>query len=67
MASKMYSYILYIAKSVPNDHLGSSTDPCYIQNCVIMHRVMLDIITCIWVNVKIYQILKEVKREKRMK
>ena len=23
-----------------NDHLGSSNDPCYIQNCVIMNRVI---------------------------
>ena len=23
-----------------NDHLGSNTDPCYIQNCVIMNRVI---------------------------
>ena len=30
----------YIGKSVPNDHLGSSTDPCYIQNRVIMNRVI---------------------------
>ena len=30
----------YIAKSVLNDHLGSSTDPCYIQNRVISNRVI---------------------------
>ena len=30
----------YIGKSVLNDHLGSSTDPCYIQNRVIMNRVI---------------------------
>ena len=30
--SRMYSYI---AKSVINEHLGSSNDLCYIQNCVI--------------------------------
>ena len=33
----MYSYI---AKSVFNDQLGSSTDPCYIQNRVITNRVI---------------------------
>ena len=33
----MYSNI---GKSVLNDHLGSSTDPCYIQNRVIMNRVI---------------------------
>ena len=33
----MYSYI---AKSVLNDHLGSSNDPCYIQNRVITNRVI---------------------------
>ena len=33
----MYSYI---AKSVFNDPNFSSTDPCYIQNCVIMNRVI---------------------------
>ena len=33
----MYSYI---AKSVFDEHLGSSNDPCYIQNCVIMNRVI---------------------------
>ena len=29
-----------IGKSVLNDHLGSSTDPCYIQNRVITNRVI---------------------------
>ena len=29
----------YIGKSVSNDHLGSSTDLCYIQNCVITNSV----------------------------
>ena len=33
----MYSYI---GHSVLNDHLGSSTDPCYIQNRVITNRVI---------------------------
>ena len=33
----MYSYI---GKSVLNDHLGSNTDPCYIQNHVITNRVI---------------------------
>ena len=33
----MYSYIV---KSVFIDHLGSSNDPCYIQNHVIMDRVI---------------------------
>ena len=33
----MYSYI---AKSVFNDQLGSSTDPCYIQNRAITNRVI---------------------------
>ena len=33
----MYSYI---AKSVFDDHLGSSNELCYIQNCVIMNRVI---------------------------
>ena len=33
----MYSYI---AKSVFDDHLGSSNDPCYIQNRVITNRVI---------------------------
>ena len=33
----MYSYI---RKSALNDHLGSSTDPCYIQNHVMMNRVI---------------------------
>ena len=33
----MYSYI---AKSVFNDQLGSSTDPCYIQNRVITNRAI---------------------------
>ena len=33
----MYSYI---AKSVFNDHLGSSNDPFYIQNRVITNRVI---------------------------
>ena len=33
----MYSYI---GKSVLNGHLGSSTDPCYIQNRVITNRVI---------------------------
>ena len=30
----------FIGKSVLNDNLGSSTDPCYIQNRVIMNRVI---------------------------
>ena len=30
----------YIAKSVFNDHLVSSNDLCYIQNRVIMNRVI---------------------------
>ena len=30
----------YIAKSVSNDHLGSTNDPCYIQNRVITNRVI---------------------------
>ena len=33
----MYSYI---GKSVLNDHLGSNTEPCYIQNHVITNRVI---------------------------
>ena len=33
----MYSLI---GKSVLNDHLGSNTDPCYIQNRVITNRVI---------------------------
>ena len=33
----MYSKI---GKSVLNDHLGSNIDPCYIQNRVIMNRVI---------------------------
>ena len=33
----MYSYK---EKLVFNDHLGSSTDLCYIQNCVITKHVM---------------------------
>ena len=35
----MYDY-MYIGKSVLNDHLGSSTDPCYIQSRVITNRVI---------------------------
>ena len=35
--SQMYSFI---AKSVFNDHLGSSNDPCYVQNLVIMNPVI---------------------------
>ena len=35
--SKMYNYIV---KSVLSDHLGSSNDPCYIQNGVIMNCVI---------------------------
>ena len=35
--SKMYSYI---AKSVFDDHLGSSNEPCYIQNRVITNHVI---------------------------
>ena len=30
----------HIAKSVLNDHLGSSNDPCYIQNRVILNHVI---------------------------
>ena len=30
----------YIAKSVSNYHLGSTNDPCYIQNRVITNRVI---------------------------
>ena len=30
----------YIGISFLNDHLGSSTDPCFIQNFVIMNRVI---------------------------
>ena len=30
----------YIAKSVFSDHLGSSNDPCCIQNLAIMNRVI---------------------------
>ena len=33
----MYSYA---GKSVSSDHLGSSTDLCYIKNCVIMNHVI---------------------------
>ena len=33
----MYSYI---GKSFSNDCLGSSTDPCCIQNRVIMNRII---------------------------
>ena len=33
----MYSYI---EKSDSNDNLGSSTDPCYIQNRVITNHVI---------------------------
>ena len=33
----MYSYI---ANRVFNDHLGSSNDSCYIQNCVITDCVI---------------------------
>ena len=33
----MYSYI---AKSLFDDHLGSSNEPCYIQNRVITNRVI---------------------------
>ena len=33
----MYSYI---AKSVFDDHFGSSNEPCYIQNRVITNRVI---------------------------
>ena len=29
-----------IGKEVKNDHLGSNTDPCYIQNRVITNRVI---------------------------
>ena len=36
--SKMYSYI--IGKSVLNNHLGSSSDLCYILYCVIMNCVI---------------------------
>ena len=32
--------IVIIGKSVSSDHLGSTTDPCYIQNRVIMNRVI---------------------------
>ena len=32
--------IIYIAKSVFDDHLGSSNDQCYIQNRVITNRVI---------------------------
>ena len=31
---------IYIAKTVFDDHLGSNTDPCYIQNRVIMNLVI---------------------------
>ena len=30
----------YIGKGVLNSHLGSKTKPCYIQNHVIMNRVI---------------------------
>ena len=40
----MYSYI---AKSVFNDQLGSSTDRCYIRNRVIKNRVIKRL-RCIW-------------------
>ena len=40
----MYSLI---GKSVLNDHLGSNTDPCYIQNCVIMNHVIKRL-RCTW-------------------
>ena len=30
----------YTGKSVSNDHLGSNTDSCYIQNSVIMTCVI---------------------------
>ena len=29
-----------LQNQVFNDHLGSSNDPCYIQNCVIMNHVI---------------------------
>ena len=29
-----------LQNQVFNDHLGSSNDPCYVQNCVIMNRVI---------------------------
>ena len=29
-----------LQNQVFNDHLGSSIDSCYIQNCVIMNRVI---------------------------
>ena len=35
----MYMY-MYIGKSAYNDHLGSSRDLCYIQNCAILNRVI---------------------------
>ena len=34
----MYSYK---GKSVQNDPLGSSSDPCYIQNNAIMNHVLI--------------------------
>ena len=46
----MYSYI---AKSVLNDHLGSSNDPCYIQNRVITDRVIKRL-RCIYIYIYIY-------------
>ena len=37
----------YIAKSVLNNHFGSSTDPCCIQNCVIMKPAVIKTFRCI--------------------
>ena len=37
--SKMYRHI-YIAKIFSNDQLGSKSDQCYIQNCVVTKRVI---------------------------
>ena len=41
----MYSYI---GKSVSNDHLGSSTDPCGIQNHVITD-IFIKRLRCIFI------------------
>ena len=37
----------FVGKSVLNDNLGSSSDPCYIQNRVIMNCVIKRL-RCIW-------------------
>ena len=58
----MYSYI---AKSVLNDHLGSSNDPCCIQNRVIMNRVIKRLRCKIHVNFIYFDRFAKIKKNKQ--